>query len=58
MYAAGEKVIMSIKQLRADKKGHYAQPFIFKKKVSRFSKLLKALCIRTLSHKSRMKWLK
>ena len=58
MYAAGEKVIMSVKQLRADKKGHYAQPFIFKKKVSRPMITSKALCIRTLSLKSRMKWLK
>jgi len=34
MYEAGEKVIFEIKRLRADRKGQYSQPFIFKKKVS------------------------
>mmetsp|Transcript_12412 Transcript_12412/g.16830 ORF Transcript_12412/g.16830 Transcript_12412/m.16830 type:complete len:216 (-) Transcript_12412:398-1045(-) len=32
MYEAGEKVIFEIKKLRADRKGQYSQPFIFKKK--------------------------
>lgn len=32
MYEAGEKVLLEIRQLRADRKGHYSQPFIFKKK--------------------------
>ena len=35
MYEAGEKVLHEIRQLRADRKGHYSQPFIFKKKVSK-----------------------
>ena len=34
MYEAGEKVLHDIRQLRADRKGHYSQPFVFKKKVS------------------------
>ena len=34
MYETGEKVIHEIRQLRADRKGQYSQPFIFKKKVS------------------------
>ena len=34
MYHAGEKVQMEIRRIRADRKGVYAQPFIFKKKVS------------------------
>ena len=34
MYEAGEKVIHVIRQLRADRKGQYSQPFIFKSKVS------------------------
>ena len=34
MYEAGEKVLLEIRRLRADRKGHYSQPFIFKKKVS------------------------
>ena len=33
MYHAGEKVQMEIRRIRADRKGVYAQPFIFKKKV-------------------------
>ena len=34
MYEAGEKVLFEIKKLRADRKGQYGQPFIFKKRVS------------------------
>ena len=34
MYEAGEKVLFEIKKLRADRKGQYSQPFIFKKRVS------------------------
>ena len=34
MYEQGEKVIHAIRQLRADRKGQYAQPFVFKNKVS------------------------
>lgn len=32
MYETGEKVLHEIRQLRADRKGQYSQPFIFKKK--------------------------
>ena len=32
MYETGEKVLLEIRQLRADRKGQYSQPFIFKKK--------------------------
>lgn len=32
MYEAAEKVIYDVRQLRADRKGQYSQPFIFKKK--------------------------
>lgn len=35
MYEAAEKVIYDVRQLRADRKGQYSQPFIFKKKVSK-----------------------
>ena len=34
MYETGEKVIHGVKRLRADRKGQYSQPFVFKKKVS------------------------
>ena len=37
MYEAGEKVLFEIKRLRADRKGQYSQPFIFKKRVSSFT---------------------
>ena len=37
MYETGEKVIHEIRQLRADRKGQYSQPFIFKKKVNKIS---------------------
>lgn len=37
MYEAAEKVLYNVRQLRADRKGHYSQPFIFKKKVSKFN---------------------
>lgn len=45
MYEAGEKVLFEVKRLRADRKGQYSQPFIFKKKVSFIVKAFNLICI-------------